>query len=146
MEQELHRYLCIRALDVEYEAEHAINSILARDHGLLHLIFLLPDTVQKIKLFKNEVQEKIAKNTSIILVNTPNKPVTNKSSIAGKIIVRFEEETEWILRKLTSRPSEIDVISIIGMPGLGKTTWSYRVYNEKSFVGHFDVRAWCTVD
>ncbi|PHT61197.1 hypothetical protein T459_34954 [Capsicum annuum] len=146
VEQELHRDLWTRVLDVAYEAEHAINSILARDHGLLQLIFLLPDIVEKIKLVKKEVQEKISKNTSIIFANSPNKPVINKSSIAGKIIVGFKEETKRIIRNLTSGPAEIDVISIVGMPGLGKTTLAYRVYNEKSVVGHFDVRAWCTVD
>ncbi|PHT49008.1 hypothetical protein CQW23_13216 [Capsicum baccatum] len=91
VEQELHRDLWTRVLDVAYEAEHAINSILARDYG-------------------------------------------------------FEEEKEWIFQKLTSGPAEVDVISIVGMPGLGKTTLAYRVYTEKSVVGHFDVRAWCTVD
>ncbi|PHT60819.1 hypothetical protein T459_35330 [Capsicum annuum] len=146
VEQELHSDLWTRVLDVAYEAEHAINSILARDRGLLQLIFLLPETVGKIKLVKKEVQEKISKNMSIIFANSPNKPVINKSSIASKIIVGFAEETEWIIRKLTSRPAEIDVISIVGMPGLGKTTLAYRVYTEKSVVGHFDVRVWCTVD
>ncbi|PHT49005.1 hypothetical protein CQW23_13213 [Capsicum baccatum] len=146
VEQELYKDLWNRVLDVAYEAEHAINSILARDRGLLQLIFLLPDAVEKIKLVKKEVQEKIYKNTSIIFANSPTKPVENKSSIASKIIVGFEEETEWIIRKLTSGPSEVDVISIVGMPGLGKTTLAYKVYNEKSVVGHFDIRAWCTVD
>ncbi|KAH0676653.1 hypothetical protein KY285_024454 [Solanum tuberosum] len=32
------------------------------------------------------------------------------------------------------------------MPGIGKTTLAYRVYNDKSIVDHFDVCAWCTVD
>ncbi|PHT48989.1 hypothetical protein CQW23_13197 [Capsicum baccatum] len=146
VEQELHRDLWTRVLDVAYEAEQAINSILARDRGLLQLIFLLPETVGKIKLVKKEVQEKISMNMSIIFANSPNKPVINKSSIASKIIVGFEEETEWIIQKLTSGPAEVDVISIVGMPGLGKTTLAYRVYTEKSVVGHFDVRAWCTVD
>ncbi|KAM3236319.1 putative late blight resistance protein R1A-3 isoform X2 [Capsicum annuum] len=146
VEQELHRDLWTSILDVAYKAEHAINSILARDHGLLQLIFLLPDAIEKIKLVKKEVQEKISKNTSIIFVDSPNKPVINKSSIAGKIIVGFEEETEWIIRKLTTGPAEVDVISIVGMPGLGKTTLAYKVYNEKSVVGHFDILAWCTVD
>ncbi|XP_047261833.1 putative late blight resistance protein homolog R1A-3 isoform X2 [Capsicum annuum] len=146
VEQELHRDLWTSILDVAYKAEHAINSILARDHGLLQLIFLLPDAIEKIKLVKKEVQEKISKNTSIIFVDSPNKPVINKSSIAGKIVVGFEEETEWIIRKLTSGPAEVDVISIVGMPGLGKTTLAYKVYNEKSVVGHFDILAWCTVD
>ncbi|KAH0676657.1 hypothetical protein KY285_024458 [Solanum tuberosum] len=146
-EQELHRDLWIHVLDLAYEAEHAINSILARDHGLLQLIFILPDTVEKIKLVKKEVQEKIPKSSGIIVANAPNKPVErNALSTVGKIIVGFEEETEWIIRKLTSGPAEIDVISIVGMPGLGKTTLAYRVYNDKSIVDHFDVCAWCTVD
>uniref|UniRef100_M1AF10 NBS-LRR resistance protein n=1 Tax=Solanum tuberosum TaxID=4113 RepID=M1AF10_SOLTU len=126
---------------------NGINSILARDHGLLQLIFILPDTVEKIKLVKKEVHEKIPKSSGIIVANAPNKSVErNSSSTVGQIIVGFEEETEWIIRKLTSGPAEIDVISIVGMPGLGKTTLAYRVYNDKSIVDHFDVRAWCTVD
>uniref|UniRef100_M1AFN9 NBS-LRR resistance protein n=1 Tax=Solanum tuberosum TaxID=4113 RepID=M1AFN9_SOLTU len=147
VEQEFHRDLWTRVLDVAYESEHVINSILARDHGLFQLIFILPDTVEKIKLVKKEVQEKIPKSSGIIVANAPNKPVErNSSSTVGKIIVGFEEETEWIVRKLTSGPAEIDVISIVGMPGLGKTTLAYRVYNDKSIVDHFDVWAWCTVD
>ncbi|PHT49013.1 hypothetical protein CQW23_13221 [Capsicum baccatum] len=146
VEQELHRDLWTRVLDVAYQAEHAINSVLARDRGLLQLILLLPDTVEKIKLVKKEVQEKISKTASIIFANSPNKPVEKKSSTTSKIIVGFEEETEWIIRKLTGGPSEVDVISIVGLPGLGKTTLAYRVYNDKSVVDHFDVRAWCTID
>ncbi|KAM3267223.1 hypothetical protein P3S67_032588 [Capsicum chacoense] len=68
VEQELHRDLWTRVLDVAYEAEHAINSILARDRGLLQLIFLLPETVAKIKLVKKEVQEKISKNMTYLLL------------------------------------------------------------------------------
>ncbi|KAK4717129.1 hypothetical protein R3W88_015467 [Solanum pinnatisectum] len=146
VEQGLNRDLWTRFLDVAYEAQHGINSILARDHGLLQLIFILPDTVEKIKLVKKEVQEKIPKNSSIIVANAPNKPVGSKIPKSSGIIVGFEEETEWIIKKLTSGPAEIDVISIVGMPGLGKTTLAYRVYNAKSIVDHFDVCAWCTVN
>ncbi|WMV31436.1 hypothetical protein MTR67_024821 [Solanum verrucosum] len=146
VEQELHRDLWTRFLDVAYEAQHGINSILARDHGLLQLIFILPDTVEKIKLVKKEVQEKIPKSSGIIVANSPNKPVESKIPKSSGIIIGFEEETEWIIRKLTSGPAEIDVISIVGMPGLGKTTLAYRVYNDKSIVDHFDVCAWCTVE
>ncbi|KAF3660161.1 putative phospholipase A(1) DAD1, chloroplastic-like [Capsicum annuum] len=55
VEQELHWYIWTRILDVAYEAEHVIKLILARDHGLLQLIFLLTDAVEKIKLIKKRV-------------------------------------------------------------------------------------------
>ncbi|WMV31896.1 hypothetical protein MTR67_025281 [Solanum verrucosum] len=50
------------------------------------------------------------------------------------------------MKKLTSGPADLDVISITGMPGSGKTTLAYKVYNDKSVSSHFDLRAWCMVD
>ncbi|XP_009758239.1 putative late blight resistance protein homolog R1A-3 isoform X1 [Nicotiana sylvestris] len=149
VEQELCQDNWIHALNVAYEAEHAINSILVRDHGLLHLIFLLPDTIEKIKIIKEEVfnlSKKIPKNRSLIVVNSPNRPILRNSAIVNQVIVGFEEEKDWIIRKLICGPAEIDVISIIGMAGLGKTTLAYRVYNDESVVSHFDILAWCTID
>ncbi|PHU18080.1 hypothetical protein BC332_13775 [Capsicum chinense] len=64
----------------------------------------------------------------------------------AEVIVGFQVEIEWIIRKITSGPTKIDVISIVGIPGLGETTLAYKVYNDKSIVGHFDVCAWCTID
>ncbi|KAG5603421.1 hypothetical protein H5410_034791 [Solanum commersonii] len=48
------------------------------------------------------------------------------------------------MMKLT-RGKERDVISIFGMPGLGKTTLARKVYNNPYIVNHFDVKAWCAV-
>ncbi|KAH0669733.1 hypothetical protein KY285_023894 [Solanum tuberosum] len=96
---------------------------------------------------KGEVSTRISKSSGLIVGNAPSKPVEiKKSSTTSQIIVGFEEETKWIIRKLTSGLAEVDVISIVGMSGLGKTTLAYRVFNDKSVVAHFDVRAWCIVD
>ncbi|KAK4372785.1 hypothetical protein RND71_008169 [Anisodus tanguticus] len=117
VEQELNRELWTRVLDVAYEAEHAIKPMLVRDHGLLQLIFLLPDTIEKMKLLKDEVLEKISKNRGLIVANSPNEPVESNSSTK-------------LIRKII----------------VGKTTLAYKVYNDKSVTSHFDIRAWCTVD
>ncbi|XP_059317751.1 LOW QUALITY PROTEIN: putative late blight resistance protein homolog R1A-3 [Lycium ferocissimum] len=144
-QQKMYRDLWTRVLDVAYEAQHAINSILVRDHGLLQLIFLLPDTVEKVKLIKKEVTKKTSENWGDV-VNSPDKPVKiSESSTAGQIIIGFEAETQLIIRQLTSGPAMLDVISIIGMPGSGKTTLAHKVYQDESVASHFDIRAWCTV-
>nr|AAC32253.1 disease resistance gene homolog Mi-copy1 [Solanum lycopersicum] len=148
-EQGLYKDLWARVLDVAYEAKDVIDSIIVRDNGLLHLIFSLPITIKKIKLIKEEISaldENIPKDRGLIVVNSPKKPVERKSLTTDKITVGFEEETNLILRKLTSGSADLDVISITGMPGSGKTTLAYKVYNDKSVSSRFDLRAWCTVD
>nr|XP_016509113.1 PREDICTED: putative late blight resistance protein homolog R1B-12 [Nicotiana tabacum]XP_016509114.1 PREDICTED: putative late blight resistance protein homolog R1B-12 [Nicotiana tabacum] len=149
VEQELYKNLWARALDVAYEAKDVIDSIILRDNSLLHLIFSLSFAIEKINLIKEEVSnllEKIPKNRGIIVVNSPNKPVERKSSIAGKIIVGFKEETDLIIRNLTRGSKTLDVISITGMLGSGKTTLAHKMNNDKVVSSHFDIRAWCTVD
>ncbi|KAH0657446.1 hypothetical protein KY289_026194 [Solanum tuberosum] len=145
----MYKDLWAHVLDVAYEAKDIIDSIIIRDNGLLHLIFSLPITIKKIKLIKEEVSDlhdKIPKNRGLIVVNSPKKPDRSKSLTTDKIIVGFKEETNLILRNLMSGPADLDVISITGMPGSGKTTLAYKVYNHKSVSSHFDLRAWCTVD
>lgn len=60
-------------------------------------------------------------------------------------VVGFEKDAEIIMKKLTGRAKGLDVISIYGMAGLGKTTLARKVYNNPSIVNHFDVKAWCSV-
>ncbi|PHU13368.1 hypothetical protein BC332_14573, partial [Capsicum chinense] len=102
-----------------------------------------------IKLIREEVSnlpEKIPKNKSLVVVNSPKNPVERKSLTTGKIIVGFKEETNWLISKLNSGPKDLDVISIAGMPGSGKTTLAYKLFNDESVCSHFDCRAWCTVN
>ncbi|PHT44396.1 hypothetical protein CQW23_13554 [Capsicum baccatum] len=104
-----------RVLDVAYEAKDVIDSIIVRDNGLLHLIFSLPITIEKINIIKEEVsqlQEKIPKNNSLIVVNSPKNPVERKLFTTGKIIVGFKEDTNWLISKFTSGSKDLDVISI----------------------------------
>ncbi|OIT06946.1 putative late blight resistance protein -like r1b-17 [Nicotiana attenuata] len=149
VEQEFYKDLRARVLDLAFEAKDVIDSIIVRDNGLLHLIFSLPFVIRKIKLTKEEVPnllDKIQKNKGLIIVKSPTKHVERKSLTTGQTIVGFKEETDLIISKLTSGPKMLDVISITGTPGLGKTTLAYKVYHDKSVCSHFDIRSWCTVD
>ncbi|WMV23026.1 hypothetical protein MTR67_016411 [Solanum verrucosum] len=139
----------VRALNVAYEAEHAINSILVRDNALSHLIFSLPSVTDKIKLI-------VAQVTSLQLEDKNGdhpldaksfvEPIESTSSLFVEVTVGHEkEESKFIGQLLNQHESELDVISIVGMPGLGKTTLANKVYNNTLVASHFKIRAWCTV-
>ncbi|WMV34878.1 hypothetical protein MTR67_028263 [Solanum verrucosum] len=67
------------------------------------------------------------------------------TSIYDDEVVGFEIGAQIIIKKLIRGTKERDLISIYGMPGLGKTTLASKVYNNPSIVIYFDVKAWCAV-
>ncbi|XP_017238097.1 putative late blight resistance protein homolog R1B-14 isoform X2 [Daucus carota subsp. sativus] len=63
----------------------------------------------------------------------------------GEALVGFQEEVTNLLHQLASiTKKQLQVISIVGMAGLGKTTLATRLYNDPYVVSYFYVRAWVT--
>ncbi|KAH0692237.1 hypothetical protein KY285_019334 [Solanum tuberosum] len=135
--------------DVAYEAEYVINSILVRDKALSHLLFSLPNVTDKIKLIVAEVtslQLEDKNGDHPLDAKSFVKPIESTSSPFVEVTVGHQkEESQIIAQLLDEHESELDVISIVGMPGLGKTTLANKVYNNTLVTTHFNVRAWCTV-
>ncbi|KAH0756938.1 hypothetical protein KY290_020431 [Solanum tuberosum] len=139
----------LHSLDVAYEAEHVINSILVRDKALSHLIFSLPNVTDKIKLIVAQVtglQLEDKNGDEPLDAESSNDPIESTSSSFVEVTVGHEEDEARIISQLLDEhESELDVISIVGMPGLGKTTLANKVYNNTLVASHFNVRAKCTV-
>ncbi|KAG5530989.1 hypothetical protein RHGRI_025816 [Rhododendron griersonianum] len=73
----------------------------------------------------------------------PTTSLVDESCVYGR-----ENDKEEIMKLLLSdgeNSNKIDVIPIVGMDGMGKTTLAQILYNDGSVDAHFDKKAWVCV-
>ncbi|XP_031098065.1 putative disease resistance RPP13-like protein 3 [Ipomoea triloba] len=68
--------------------------------------------------------------------------VDSKSTIQ---MVGCDDVFNTIMDNLSQQSSKREIVSIVGMGGIGKTTLARRIYEDASFLSHFDHRAWVTI-
>ncbi|KAI8529675.1 hypothetical protein RHMOL_Rhmol12G0243000 [Rhododendron molle] len=68
------------------------------------------------------------------------RPDVEKDNVVG-----FDEATTTLIDRLTGKTEDLQVISIVGMGGLGKTTLANKVYNDPKVSHEFSTLAWIYV-
>lgn len=137
-------------INLAYETEVAIDSILVQYNSLWHIFCSLPAIIKEIKHISVKVTEMRSKNIPLKLCSMvePSKhmPAQHHSSLMNdEEIVGFGIVEEEMIDCLTRGTNELDVIPIVGMGGQGKTTCARLLYNNDTIVSHFDVRVWYTI-
>ncbi|WMV47163.1 hypothetical protein MTR67_040548, partial [Solanum verrucosum] len=123
--EEVFKDLLRHTVNLAYEAEVSVDSILVQYNALSHTFCSLPAIIKEIKHIRARVTEMRFQNFPLkpFSVVEPSKhlPTQHRNPVNDEVIVGFKNEAEKIIQYLIKGPNEINVISIVGAwEGKGK--------------------------
>ncbi|KAL8267899.1 hypothetical protein R6Q59_001697 [Mikania micrantha] len=112
----------------------------------------LVDVRRSFKSVKEEFMSMRNDNTKMDPSQRTEKTLNQSASAAAgpkKLlddnIVGIDDDAKLIKDKLMEDRKKLDVVSVVGMGGIGKTTLATKVFNDAYVKYHFHVRVWVTV-
>ncbi|XP_057773790.1 putative late blight resistance protein homolog R1A-10 [Salvia miltiorrhiza] len=123
-----------------------VDQILSSPQGV-SFTFSTPD-LQQVMQQLDSVMEQIVK-----LVQEKMMPSGSSSSDASSlqdsssksVVVGVDKDMMQLKDRLTRMQSKLEIVPIVGMGGIGKTTLAQNLYEDPSIVSHFSYIAWVTI-
>ncbi|KAL2515233.1 Disease resistance protein RPP13 [Forsythia ovata] len=145
--------------DAAYEAEDIIESHITdrvheqiaskRSDSFTPFFHKLKEVIEETDSIKKRV-EKVKDENDVQDLQTRTEPspdsLKQPASSSGKSsMVGLNDDIMKIKDRLTGGSSNLEILSVVGMGGIGKTTLTRKVYDDEFSVYYFYIRAWVTV-
>ncbi|KAL3518716.1 hypothetical protein ACH5RR_021305 [Cinchona calisaya] len=136
-----------RVVEVAYKADFVIGSLIVGDISFYSLT-LFCNTIEEIKLVAKNLEidgKKYVIDAQKGMKSLRDVPSHGCVSTMNEVVVGLKDEVLAIIDQLIGGSKHFNVISIVGMPGIGNTTLARKVYHDHSITSHFVIRAWCCI-
>ncbi|KAL0356211.1 UNVERIFIED_CONTAM: Disease resistance RPP8-like protein 3 [Sesamum radiatum] len=129
--------LCEKSQD-ESRRKAVVSSFCQDIDKIIRKIDSITEELMLVKEERVDVKEQ-QPVVSVPVVSTTLLP-NNKSTMVG-----FDECLLEVMDELTRGGSNLQILPIVGMGGIGKTTLAQNVFDHPYIVNHFDIRVWFTI-
>ncbi|XP_047949026.1 putative late blight resistance protein homolog R1B-14 [Salvia hispanica] len=108
----------------------------------------LRNETEKFCLIAGDVMDERPAYSSLSLSSSSSSSSASASRVAATangVAIGLNEDVMVIKDRLCGLSSKLQVVPILGMGGIGKTTLARTVYDDPLIMYHFDIRVWLTI-
>ncbi|XP_011071935.1 putative late blight resistance protein homolog R1A-3 [Sesamum indicum] len=136
------RHVVDQLCEGSQDESHDLAALSSFCQDIDKIIEKIDGITQDLMMIKEKWGDNVQEKNSAVSV-----PVSSRTLPSGgnDTMVGFEEGLLQIMDVLTSDESNLQILPIVGMGGIGKTTLARNVFNNPYIINRFDILTWITI-